>query len=271
MKRLLSLLFVFCAVMSAQQDMVSVVNPLEATSVAYTWTYSGMNSFKVGFSAQGNIVLLEHSSGNDIARREHIRSGYIVEGPVVISGSEIAEMLGFREAGWQAVVRTETPNGPTKPPIRFYRKVLGGSLELKQEFNWVPAERKIIGTMTIFNRSGRMLQDVSVCRWVDIDLEGLSINQFRYSGDDTIFVLPDNSHGLGAVSTIFRNMSGGVINFVSWPTLKDGGQVIPQWGCGAGGLDSQPATDGIVRLEWGPWDTFPAGTSKTVTFHIIVP
>lgn len=250
-----------------------------ATAPVYTWASGAGDTFiRVSFSAQGNIVALEHPFGvNHMA-------GTLAEGPAIEWADSAwrwksAESLGFRDFGWAAPYKVEAPNGPNMPPLRIYRKTYVKDqkfvdFELKQEFNWIPAEGKIIVTMTLYNRSGKIQRNVQICRWVDIDQEGKNPNLFWYAGPDTAVVLPDVPFGMAKSATVLRNMSPkqfGWVDLISWSTLKDtSGQTLSVWGCTAGGLDNLPSTDGLVRMQWGIWDTLKAGASIQVIVHISV-
>ena len=251
---------------AATNEMKMLHGKALATQAGSQCFTSGANItfLKVCITPNGNVSWFESPAGY-----VHLtgREGYAVctqeSGNVVHHGFDV----NIASDGWGPATITQK-NGPGTLPMTITRQTDDGAVQLRQTFSFNPAERGIDLTMNLKNTSGYPMPDVTLTRYFDADISGMSINEFRQTDDASVLAWVYNgSRELGMIltsapdPTIYSLTS--VIRWSDWNPWGAGAQT-------ARGCDNSTNIGGGTGDSVGQMNsemTLAAGQSRNITLH----
>lgn len=205
----------------------AAASPLSLTTLK---TFGPSSSTQVTISNHGNVIQFESPIGF-----EHIANGGIQEGYVLCNGGTNRFDLGSAEAGFAAPSVASCPTGTT---CTVTRNTSDGLMQLKQEFTFVGAEKRLRIKHTVKNLSGGPLFSVVLRRQADFDIEqnvtGTFVNNHAATEREAVFAWNDAADS-GSVShgMILRNTAptathqAKVNNFESSCSPADSAEAAP--------------------------------------------
>jgi hypothetical protein len=231
----------------AQEQSEYDVTPLSLTALK---TFGNA----VTISTHGNVIQFESPLGF-----EHIAIGDFHEGYVLCNGGTNRYDLGSSENGFANPI---TANCPSSTTCTVTRNTSDGLLQLKQDFKFVSAERRLEITMTVKNLSGFAIGGVKLRRQADFDVDNTTINNHAATEQDAYFAWTDETDS-GSVS------HGMILRHVKPNALRQAKVNFFESTCSpADQASGNPIINddytGTIEYDLG---TINAGASKSVTIQ----
>ena len=230
-----------------------------ACGAGKTFTFgAGLNFFTFCLSDHGNILQLQSPVN---FRHITVREGYVVCG----TGAATAFDAGDTEGGW-GTANISQPGGANTLPVTITRNSTDGKFELKQTFDWNPAQKEITITMVLKNLSASSISNVKLARHFDADLSSsLSTSDGGddiYNRDTDSVWGKDNGAGVGHHGVALTALSFAISRSTAVETFGD--YVNTRSTCTpiAASVPTAPG-DFTGRLTYN-LSTLAAGTSRTV-------
>lgn len=230
-----------------------------ACGAGKTFTFgAGLDLFKFCLSDHGNILQLQSP-----ANFRHITTK---EGYVVCGGGTNAYDAGIAEGGWEAATAISQPGGANTLPVTITRASVDGKFQLKQTFDWNPAQKEITVTMVLKNISGASIANVRMARYFDGDLSSnlssIDPTDDIYNGSDDSVLGKDNGVGAGHYGIMLTNLGFAQLHAPAVEKFDD--FVTTRSTCTPTEADVPTAPGDYTGRMTFPLGTIAAGTTKTV-------
>lgn len=166
---------------------------VSAQSLVALKTFTGGGT-EVTISNHGNVIQFESPIGS-----EHITNGSIEEGYILCNSGTNRFDLADIEAGFGPAVTS----CPTATTCTVTRNTSDGLMQLKQNFTFVAAEKRLRIAHTVKNLSGAPLFGVVLRRQADFDIEenltGSFTNNHAATEQDAVFAWNDAADDASSV------------------------------------------------------------------------
>lgn len=171
---------------------------------------SGISAFNWCFSEDGNVIMLEHSSG-----LEHIFNGTITEGYCLAAGFTMRGVT----YGSDANVGLEEPTHPSNTKV--VHKTLDGEFRIEQRFVQSAGGKEVIIIMKVKNISNSPINNVFLTRFIDPDMSNTTGNDMFVAASRSVAVMEPGSARLELIPKT-ENFNANSLIYSSFLPVLDG-------------------------------------------------